>query len=344
MTLRFLLMPALALLLGACATAPKGASDAGAPAAIVRATDTTPVAVTDPAETMPTTDAPVEVDSVEPSPAGDPATDTATTAEDDYAAIYGDAYDPVADPNLPPGVQPAASYDPWEGYNRKMHAFNNAVDRAVAKPLARGYQKVVPRPVRLGISNFFDNLGQPITALNSLLQGKFKQAGQAMGRFLMNSTLGIGGIFDPASDANLPRNSEDFGQTLGVWGWKRSRYFELPLFGPRTIRDTVGLAGDAPLAPIRQLDDTQTQILLQGVNLVDIRAQLLSLDPMRDEAVDEYALVRDSWLQRRNYQINEGRGQARDEGLPDYLYEEEDHPTVPVDAMPPIPIPGAGNN
>ena len=102
-----------------------------------------------------------------------------------------------------------------------------------------GYVKVVPRPLRLGVSNFFNNLGQPVSAVNALLQGKPKQAGQSLGRFVLNSTLGIGGIFDPASDAKLPQQSEDFGQTLGVWGWKRSRFVELPLFGPRTVRDTL---------------------------------------------------------------------------------------------------------
>ena len=233
------------------------------------------------------------------------------------------------------------SYDPWEKWNRKVHTFNNAVDRTIARPLARGYVKVVPRPVRLGVGNFFSNLGEPITALNSLLQGKPKQAGQSLGRFLLNSTLGIGGIFDPASDAKLPRKNEDFGQTLGVWGWKRSRYVELPLFGPRTIRDVFGLIGDAPLSPIRQVEDDKTRFFLQGLQLVDVRAQLLSIDALREGAVDEYALFRDSWLQRRNYQIGEDRKKSDDENLPDYLLEEEENPTVPMDAMPVIvPTPG----
>jgi phospholipid-binding lipoprotein MlaA len=275
-----------------------------------------------------------------------PATTTAgaeTAAEDDFAAIYGqDEYNPVADPTLPPGVEMPKSYDPWEKLNRKVHTFNNAVDRTIARPLARGYVKVVPRPVRLGVSNFFSNLGEPITALNSLLQGKPKQAGQSLGRFLLNSTLGIGGIFDPASDAKLPRKNEDFGQTLGVWGWKRSRYVELPLFGPRTVRDVFGLVGDAPLSPIRQVESDKTRFFLQGLQLVDVRAQLLSIDSLREGAVDEYALFRDSWLQRRNYQIGDDRKKSDDENLPDYLLEEEDNPTVPMDAMPAIvPTPGS---
>ncbi len=189
-----------------------------------------------------------------------------TQAELDFAAIYGQApYDPIADPTLPAPAQMPASYDPWEGWNRRVHAFNNAVDRTVATPLARAYVKVVPRPVRLGVSNFFNNLGQPVSALNALLQGRPKQAGQSLGRFLLNSTLGIGGLFDPASDAELPNRSEDFGQTLGVWGWKNSRYVELPLFGPRTLRDTFGLVGDAPLSPLRQVEHDGTRVFLQGL-------------------------------------------------------------------------------
>ena len=262
-----------------------------------------------------------------------------TQAELDYALIYGEPYNPVADPSLPPSAQMPASYDPWEPFNRRMHRFNNAVDRNVALPLARGYVKVVPRPVRLGVSNFFSNLGQPVSAVNALLQGKPGQAAQSLGRFLLNVTLGIGGIFDPATDANIPHRSEDFGQTLGVWGWENSRYLELPLFGPRTLRDAFGLVGDAPLSPTRQIDDDAARIGLQGLQLVEIRTQLMAVDRMRQGAADEYALVRDAWLQRRNYQIHGDRTQADDEYLlPDYLLDDEANPTVPADAIP-VPIP-----
>ncbi|MHC9083798.1 MlaA family lipoprotein [Luteimonas sp. RIT-PG2_3] len=261
-----------------------------------------------------------------------------TDAELDAQAIYGtQVYDPVADPTLPPSATMAVAYDPWEGWNRRVHGFNNAVDRTVAKPLAKAYVRVVPRPVRLGVTNFFSNLGQPVSALNALLQGKPKQAGQSLARFLVNTTLGIGGIFDPASDANLPRRSEDFGQTLGVWGWTTSRFVELPLFGPRTLRDTFGLIGDAPLSPVRQVDDSTVRIGLQGLQLVDVRTQLFAVDSLREGAVDEYALVRDAWLQRRNYQIQGDRKQS-DESLPDYLLDDDANPTVPVDVMPVVPL------
>jgi phospholipid-binding lipoprotein MlaA len=278
--------------------------------------------------------------SLEPAaPVADaPPTDTRTQAELDFDALYG-PYDPVADPTLPPAAQVRGAYDPWEPLNRRVHRLNNAVDRRVARPLARTYVAVVPRPVRLGVSNFFNNLGQPVSAINALLQGKPKQAAQSLGRFALNTTLGIGGIFDPASDAKLPLRSEDFGQTLGLWGWKRSRYVELPLFGPRTLRDVFGMVGDAPLSPLRQVEADTLRVPLQGLQLVDVRAQLLSTDGLREGAEDDYALVRDAWTQRRDYQIFGDRTLESDESLPDYL-REEFNPTVPVDAMPLMPADG----
>jgi len=352
------LLPALlsSLLLAACAgsggtreTAAEGTRIAPAehPAAALPANDATTALAT---EAVPAQAVPAEAPAA-PAPAADdtPATgadsDTAgdapapTQAELDFAAIYGQTpYDPVADPTLPSPAQLPSSYDPWENWNRKVHRFNNAVDRTIATPLAKAYVKAVPRPMRLGVSNFFNNLGQPVSALNALLQGRPKQAGQSLGRFLLNSTVGIGGLFDPASAADIPNRSEDFGQTLGVWGWTNSRYVELPLFGPRTLRDSFGLVGDAPLSPIRQVEDDGARYFLQGLQLVDLRAQLFALDSMREGAADEYALVRDAWLQRRNYQIQSDRRRQDENELPDYLLEDDTSPTVPVDVMPMVPL------
>jgi phospholipid-binding lipoprotein MlaA len=275
--------------------------------------------------------------------AGDPSAAEAgvdpTQAELDFAAIYGGGvYDPIADPSLPaPAELPGASLDPWENWNRRVHGFNMAIDRTVAAPLARAYVNVVPRPVRLGVGNFFNNLGQPVSALNALLQGKPKQAGQSVGRFVVNITLGVGGLFDPATRMHIPNRSEDFGQTLGVWGWETSRYVELPLFGPRTVRDTFGLVGDGQVSPLRQVDDDATRIGLQGLQLVDLRTQLFAVDRLREGAADEYALVRDAWMQRRNYQIHGDRIRKDQSDLPDYLLEDEANPTVPVDVMPIVP-------
>ncbi len=265
--------------------------------------------------------------------------ETRTHAEDDFNVLYGTKeYDPLADPTLPaPYIEPSA-YDPWEKLNRRVHRFNNAVDRTIAKPLAKAYIAIVPRPVRLGVGNFFSNLSQPVSALNALLQGKPKQAGQSVARFAVNATLGLGGFFDPATKFKLPNRSEDFGQTLGVWGWTKSRYVELPLFGPRTVRDVFGLIGDGQLSPIRTIEEDKVRVFTQGLQLVDVRTQLMSVDAMREGATDEYALFRDAWMQRRNYQIvGERRIEGEDDGLPDYLREEDDNPTVPADAMPIIP-------
>ena len=264
--------------------------------------------------------------------------DTETTnAEDDFNLLYGHPeYDPVADPNLPPGVSVAPSYDPWEPLNRRVHALNNFIDAVLATPLARAYVAVVPRPVRLGISNFFNNLGQPISAVNALLQGRPGDAGFAVIRFVLNITIGIGGLFDPASSMKVPYINEDFGQTLAVWGWRTSRYVELPVFGPRTVRDIFGMLGDRPLSPYPHIDNTDARIALQALQLADIRSRLFSIDSLREGASDEYALYRDAWLQRRNYQIMRDlhRPTEQHEGLPDYLDDPEDNPSIPVDAIP----------
>ncbi|HSM11280.1 MAG TPA: VacJ family lipoprotein [Lysobacter sp.] len=264
---------------------------------------------------------------------------TPTDAERDYESLYGPGYNPVADPTLPTPANIAGVYDPWERYNRRVHRFNNAVDRNIALPLARVYMRVVPRPVRLGVSNFFANLNQPVSAVNALLQGKPRQAAESLGRFALNSTLGIGGIFDPASDAKMAHRSEDFGQTMGVWGWERSRYLELPLFGPRTVRDGLGIFGDAPLSPLRQVGDDSVRIPLQGLQLVDVRTQLMSTDSLRAGAEDDYALVRDAWSQRRNYQIFGDRLESGEQGLPEYLLDDS-IPQVPAGAMPVMPTDG----
>lgn len=342
-----LLLPAALLFASGCAH--QAALQAPPPAAEIVAPE--PAAQTAAergaeAEVEAVADAVAATDAVEQTGA---ATDTAVAAspadvagvepaEQDFATIYGteppEPYDPIADATLPPPAVMPQSYDPWEKFNRRMHRFNNAVDRRVAKPLAQVYTRTVPRPVRLGVGNFFNNLGQPVSALNALLQGKPKQAGQSVGRFLLNSTVGVGGLFDPATRAKIPNRSEDFGQTLAVWGWKTSRYVELPLFGPRTLRDVFGMAADSPLSPLRQIEEDRVRVFLQGLQLVDLRAQLLSTDNFRDGAADDYALVRDAWMQRRNYQIAGDRKGAEDQTLPDYLQEEEGDPTIPVDAMP----------
>lgn len=292
------------------AEAPAATADTGG-------ADATPAAA---AATPPAPSAPSPAASAQGAETSAAKTATATAAggDDDFDALYGGTGT----------TSSAAAYDPWEPFNRKVHTFNNAVDRGLARPLATAYTHVVPRFARTGISNFFSNLRAPVTITNQLLQGRGADAWDSLGRFLMNSTLGIGGLFDPASKAMVPRRNEDFGQTLGAWGWRRSRYVELPFFGPRTVRDVFGLAGDIPLSPIRRVEEDKIRIGLQGLQLVDTRAQLLAIDDLRDTAVDEYALVRDAWMQRRNYQIENDLRSKRDRG-----HDDANSP-IPVDAMP----------
>ena len=331
--LRFPLGAVLLLALAACAGTPPRPAAVPQEPVLVAGQDT--VAVADDASSTAADAALQDPLADDGMAAGDP-----TEAEDDYAALYGDT-GPGTD-----GAAPShATFDPWEPMNRRIHAFNNVVDRAVARPLATAYVSVIPQPVRLGVTNFFDNLSSPLTITNQLLQGRPRDAVQTLGRFVVNSTLGIGGIFDPASDLKMKRRSEDFGQTLGIWGWRSSRYVELPLFGPRTLRDVFGVAGDATLSVSNRVERDRVRILMQGLQLVDTRAQLLALDSLRESAPDEYAIVRDAWLRRRTYQIeSDRRNRAQDDGLPDYLREEmenERNPTVPADAMPlPVTIPG----
>ncbi|MBN4996114.1 VacJ family lipoprotein [Stenotrophomonas maltophilia] len=320
----------LATALTACAGKP-ARSDAPAASTVVPAS-TIAEASAPTADTVTVDAAPATAVVAAPAPATPPSaparsadTDAARAAaatapggDDDFDALYGGAGNTGS----------AAAYDPWEPFNRKVHTFNNAVDRGIARPLATAYTHVVPRFARTGVSNFFSNLRAPVTITNQLLQGRGADAWDSLGRFLMNSTLGIGGLFDPASKAMVPRRNEDFGQTLGAWGWRRSRYVELPFFGPRTVRDVFGLAGDIPLSPIRRIEEDKIRIGLQGMQLVDTRAQLLAIDDLRDTAVDEYSLVRDAWMQRRNYQIENDLRSKRDRG-----HDDANSP-IPVDAMP----------
>jgi phospholipid-binding lipoprotein MlaA len=196
--------------------------------------------------------------------------------------------------------------DPWERMNRSTHAFNDAIDRAIGKPVAKAYVKVAPRFVRTGISNVFNNLNTVNTIVNDVLQGKMHQAGNDSARFLLNSTFGLGGLFDPASKVGLEFNDEDFGQTFGKWGMKPGPYLVLPLLGPSTTRDTFGKLVDQFTYPVTYLEDDSTRYMIRLVSLLDTRAELLDLDEQIDRSYDRYAFIRNAWLQRREFQVTDG--------------------------------------
>jgi phospholipid-binding lipoprotein MlaA len=321
----------LAAMLGACASTGTGtrapAVDASVPVASAPTTGAAAAPAANAGDETPMPAAAGDATSANPAAGADVPAATAeapTQAEDDFAAIYGSDADTTA-----PGAR--NPMDPWEPFNRRVHHFNNGVDRYIAKPLARGYMAIAPPPVRLGIGNFFSNLGQPVSALNALLQGHPRQAGQSLARFGVNFTFGVLGFFDPATRIGIPNRSEDFGQTLARWGWKRSRYLELPFLGPRTLRDAFGGAVEAPLSPLAQVEEDRVRVFLQGLQLVDLRTNLLAADSMRAGAYDDYTLTRDAWLQRRNYQIDTNNGEIGD-ALPSYL--QDDAAPEPVSPAP----------
>nr|WP_240610044.1 VacJ family lipoprotein [Halomonas endophytica] len=194
--------------------------------------------------------------------------------------------------------------DPWEGFNRQVFAFNEVVDRAVLKPVSRGYRTVTPQPVQTGVGNFFSNLGEIRTVINSLLQGKPGNAGIATSRFLINTTVGIGGLWDFATHMEITGRDEDFGQTLGVWGLTEGPYLVLPFLGPSTVRDTAGLPLDAYTYPLTHVEDDKVRYGLTALRIVDIRAGFLD----QEELIrgDRYVFIRDAYLQRRRFEVSDG--------------------------------------
>jgi phospholipid-binding lipoprotein MlaA len=196
--------------------------------------------------------------------------------------------------------------DPWEGFNRASYIFTDAVDRAVLKPTAKGYKAVAPQFVETGVSNFFSNLNQPTVIFNELLQAKFRPALNDTGRFLVNTTVGVAGLWDPASKFGLDRNDEDFGQTLGKWGMPSGPYLWIPLMGPATVRDALGSPVDQFTDPIWYVERDLIRYSLRGVDLIDARARQLDLEQTLESTFDRYAFIRNAYLQQREYAVTDG--------------------------------------
>ncbi|MBV7538133.1 VacJ family lipoprotein [Duganella sp. sic0402] len=195
--------------------------------------------------------------------------------------------------------------DPYESYNRAMFNFNDTVDTYALKPVATGYKNVTPQFVQTGVSNFFGNLGDAWTAINQLLQGNGEAGMSDVSRFALNSTLGVLGLFDIASEAGLPKHKEDFGQTLGVWGVQSGPYLVLPLLGPSTVRDTVALPADIAGDIWRYKDPVNVRNIGTVVRVVDTRASLLDASSLlEDAALDRYEFLRDGYMQRRESQVH----------------------------------------
>ena len=199
------------------------------------------------------------------------------------------------------------SDDPWTGFNRGIYKFNDGLDRAVLKPTAKGYKAVTPNWFRGMTGRFFANLSYPTTMINQLLQGKPKLFFQDTGRFITNTTLGLGGLFDVADRMGMPAHDEDFGQTLAVWGMPSGPYLMLPLLGPSTLRDGPAKVPDYFLGVTRHADvSTATEWGARGLEIIDERAALLATEATLESAYDRYGIMRDAWVQRREYQIFDG--------------------------------------
>ena len=219
--------------------------------------------------------------------------------------------------SIPAGVQPSPQ-DPWESFNRSVFEFNEGLDAYVLKPVVAGYRFVLPEFVREGIYNFFSNYSDIYTALYNLLQGKPAYAFNDFMRVVVNTTFGLGGLIDMATPVGLEKHKEDWGQTLGVWGVPAGPYVVLPFFGPSNVRDTFGTAADLESDYLfRLLPDVALRNSLTGLRVVNARNTYYEAGDLLDgAAIDKYSFVRDAYIQRRQYQIDEGR--------------DDEEPTMPV--------------
>jgi phospholipid-binding lipoprotein MlaA len=214
-------------------------------------------------------------------------------------------------------------FDPLEPVNRQVFAFNQFADRVALRPIARAYDRVVPRPVKIGVGNFFENLSTPIWAFNHALQGDFAEAGVQSGRFLLNSTGGILGLFDVASEGGIEKKRATYDQTLGVWGIPSGPYLMLPFLGPNTVRSSVSMYARYETDIIwNYLDDNRSlRDKLTALEIVDLRRRLLPIDSTLQRAPDPYIFMRDAYRQRSEHEIRQRRQGNDDIGLD---FEDED--------------------
>ena len=231
----------------------------------------------------------------------------------------------------PPRTASYDSNDPLEGFNRAMYVFNENFDRYLLKPVAKGYRAVTPAFARRGLANFFGNLYEPVNMVNNLLQGKLADGASDFGRFAINSTLGIYGLFDVATHIGLDRHDEDFGQTLGVWGMGEGPYLVLPILGPSSFRDAFGEVPDWYLYPTQYMEERSTADKLWVGRLVVRREQLLDATDILEQAAgtDPYVFVREAYRQRRRSMIFDGNPPTPPPD-PSLFEDEEPLPPTPL--------------
>ena len=206
---------------------------------------------------------------------------------------------------------PGQRLDPWENWNRKVFAFNEGLDEKVLKPVATGYSNVVPQPVRKGVDNFFGNVADAWSAVNNFLQGKVEMGLRDVIRVGTNTLFGLFGVLDVASEMGIDHQYEDFGQTLGHWGFGAGAYVVWPLFGPSSVRDSIGLPLDRAASPALLFNDGTSKTLITTLQVVNTRANLLGASKVLDDiALDKYNFVRDAYLQRRRSLVYDGEDPA----------------------------------
>ena len=214
--------------------------------------------------------------------------------------------------------------DPWEALNRPIYASNEAIDTVIFRPIARGYEIIIPAFMRQGVTNFSRNLRTPLVAINNLLQGKGAAAMNDTGRFIVNSTFGVGGIFDFATVAGIDRNNEDFGQTFAVWGVPDGPYVVVPLLGPFTLRDAFAIPLNVLSDPLVYYDERSVRDKLYALRAIDIRQRLFAADALLEDSKDKYVTIRESYLQRRQYLIYDGDPPVDDDFYDEFLDEDEE--------------------
>lgn len=214
--------------------------------------------------------------------------------------------------------------DPFESYNRAMFGFNEGLDEYILKPVAEGYDAVLPSPVKTGVSNFFSNLGDIFVIINDILQFKFKQAVSDTGRFIFNSTIGLYGLIDVSTELGLPKHNEDFGQTFATWGIGQGPYIVLPFFGSKTMRSTAGFVVESAYDPVYDIEDDDVMWSTVALRAIDTRYNLLRAGRIVDQAaVDKYSFIRDAYLQHRKNLVYDGNPPVENE-LPPPASDPED--------------------
>jgi len=237
-----------------------------------------------------------------------------------HAAIVSLVLGLSACTSIPPDARTES--DPWEPLNRSLFSMNVAIDKVSTKPLAKGYRKITPRLIRTGIGNFFGNLIAPRSAINHFLQGKPGRGVSELGRFVINSTIGVGGLIDIATPSGLEEHQEDFGQTAAVWGIPDGPYVMLPILGPRTLRDAILTPVDVVVDPLYQYNNSSVRDKVYVLRLIHLRYQLLAAEKFLEDSKDRYVTTRESYLQNREYEIYDGDPPVDDDFFDEFLEED----------------------